>query len=105
MSTNDMYINKKLSIAFTLQCAAVSLMWASMVLPNALYDGMISTEDWTLTQVALIYTMQIFTIFLSAPFCGVLSLYISSRKILSYGLIAAGILNCFVPLASTPIQA
>jgi len=100
MSTNDMFINKKLSTAFTLQCAAVALMWASMVLPNALYDGMISTEDWSLTQVALIYTMQIFTIFLAAPFCGALTRYISSRKVLSYGLIAAGLLNCFVPLSS-----
>ncbi|AET42464.1 major facilitator superfamily transporter protein [Emiliania huxleyi virus 202] len=82
--------------AYVVLCACVSAMWASMVLPNALYDGMQSTSTWSLTQVALIYTIQIFTIFLTGPVWGIIATKVSGRILLTVGILVSGFLNCMV---------
>ena len=87
--------------AYVVLCGCVSAMWASMVLPNALYDGMQSTSTWSLTQVTLIYTLQIFTIFLTGPMWGFIATRVSSRILLTIGITVAGILNCIVAASAS----
>lgn len=91
--------------AYVVLCCCVSAMWASMVLPNALYDGMQSTSSWSLTQVALIYTLQIFSIFLTGPIWGYIATRVSGRILLTIGITAAGILNCLVAVSLTSYTA
>jgi len=45
-------------------------LWAGLVIINALYAGIISTTGWDLSQVTLLFTLQIFTCFLCCPLWG-----------------------------------
>ena len=57
------------------------------------YDGIISTTGWELSQVSLLYTIQVFTCFLFCPVWGVAASYFSIRRLLAGALFAGAFLN------------
>jgi len=57
------------------------------------YDGIISTTGWDLSQVSLLYTLQVFTCFLACPMWGVAASYVSIRRLLAGALFAGALLN------------
>lgn len=57
------------------------------------YDGIISTTGWDLSQVSLLYTLQVFTCFLFCPLWGVAASYFSIRRLLAGALFAGALLN------------
>ena len=74
------------------------VLWAGMLTVNALYDGIISTTGWELSQVSLLFTLQIFTCFLFCPLWGVAASYVSIRKLLAGAVLAGAFLNILTGL-------
>ena len=69
------------------------VLWAGMLTINALYDGIISTTGWELSQVSLLFTLQVFTCFLFCPLWGIAASYVSIRKLLALAVFIGAILN------------
>ena len=69
------------------------VLWAGMLTVNALYDGIISTTGWELSQVSLLFTLQVFTCFLFCPLWGIAASYVSIRKLLALAVFIGAILN------------
>jgi len=68
-------------------------LWAGLVIINALYAGIISTTGWDLSQVTLLFTLQIFACFLCCPLWGIAASYFSIRKLLAGAVFVGGLLN------------
>ena len=64
----------------------------------ARYDGIISTTGWELSQVSLLFTLQVFTCFLCCPLWGVAACYVSIRRLLAGALFAGAALNLLTGL-------
>lgn len=80
--------------------ACIALLWASMITINALTDGIISTTGWSLSDVSLLFTLQVFTTFLFCPIWGAAAPYVSSRKLMAVSLFIGAGLNVATAFAS-----